>query len=201
MESITNHNFTQHRRTRSYSRFYNTDKTTFSSFLAIALIPNNFEPTHKVSATKKMGYPSVFKTAGIRSKLISQRFKPPRSESLYRNAGPVPLLFKNAGIGPGAFQTLFRCFYLCRDSLYENINITCISAFKSANIGLKWIKFKKLFTKQTTLPIYSTFSLHASHPLAPKQNPPQHTICIYLDKIWEINNNMSTFTKQTTLSI
>jgi len=27
------------------------------------------------------------------------------------------------------------------------------------------------FTKQTTLPIYSTFSLHASHLLAPKQQP------------------------------
>ena len=103
--------------------------------MAIALIPNNFEPTHKVSATKKMGYPSVFKTAGIRSKLISQRFKPPRSESLYRNAGPVPVLFKNAGIGPGAFQTLFRCFYLCRDSLYEKVNITYTGVFESVGIG------------------------------------------------------------------
>ena len=41
--------------------------------------------------------------------------------------------------------------------------------------------------------------------LLPNNHPPQHTICIYLEKIREIdnklNNNMLTFTKPTTLPI
>ena len=41
--------------------------------------------------------------------------------------------------------------------------------------------------------------------LLPNNHPPQHTICIYLDKIREIdnklNNNMLTFTEQTTLPV
>ena len=117
--------------------------------------------------TKKQGYPSVLKTtgiapksAGIGSKFLSWRFfswpfKPPWFECRYRVVKHVPALFKSAGIGPNAFQTLFQRFYLCWDNLYENVNITYISAFesarigttyasafKSAGIGLEWIKFR-----------------------------------------------------------
>ena len=65
--------------------------------------------------TKKGGYPSVLKiagialkSAGIGSKFLSQRFlsrrlKPPRFECRNRVAGPVPALFKSARIGPRAF--------------------------------------------------------------------------------------------------
>lgn len=91
--------------------------------------------------TKKGGYLSVFKTAGIapessglrskwkcwiapessgtRWKFLSQRFKPPRSDNWYRVVGPIPTLFKNTRIGPDTFQTLFRCFYLWRTALTE----------------------------------------------------------------------------------
>ena len=66
----------------------------------------------------------------------SQLFKLPRFECRDRVARPVPALFKSTGIGPGAFQVLFRRFYLCRDSLYENVNITYTNAFERPILAL-----------------------------------------------------------------
>ena len=100
-----------------------------NGFLLIAVVC-------QIPTTEKRGYPSIFKTtgiapesAGIGSKFlsrcfISRRFKPSRSDSQYRVVELVPALLKSIGIGPGAFQTLFRRFYLCRDNLYRNMNIT-----------------------------------------------------------------------------
>ena len=100
-----------------------------------------------ISSLQKKGLSQHFEncwvapeSVGIGSKILFRRFfswcfKPPRFECQNRVAIPVPTLFKSAGIGPSAFQILFRCFYLCQDSLYENLNITYTGAFESARIG------------------------------------------------------------------
>ena len=70
--------------------------------------------------TKKRGYPSVFKTAGIAPKsagigskflsrrFFSRRFKPPGNECGYRVARPIPALFKNAGKGIRPIPALLK---------------------------------------------------------------------------------------------
>ena len=70
--------------------------------------------------TKKRGYPSVFKTAGIApksagigSKFLSQhffswRFKPLGNECGYRVARPVLALFKSAGKGIHPIPALLK---------------------------------------------------------------------------------------------
>ena len=103
--------------------------------------------------TKKWGYPSVFKTAGIALKAagigskflsqryFSQRFKPLAFECGDRVTRTYTSAFQKRWDRSRRFQTLFRRFYLCWDSLYENMNITytsvfttCASAFESAGI-------------------------------------------------------------------
>ena len=73
-----------------------------------------------VVTTKKGGYPSVFKSAGIAPKsagigskflsrrFFSRRFKPPGNECGYRVARPVPALFKNAGKGIHPIPALLK---------------------------------------------------------------------------------------------
>ena len=128
--------------------------------------------------TKKQGYPSVLKTAGIApesagigSKLLSLCFKPPRFECRNRITGPIPALFKSTGIGPSTFQTMFQRFYLCWDSLYENVYITytsvfttCANAFesagkKNARIGIltlcqRFLGLSQRFWKRWDSPIF-----------------------------------------------
>ena len=61
-------------------------------------------------------------------RFFSRRFKPLRFECQNRVTKLVPMLFKSTETSNNAFQTLFQRFYLCRDSLYENVNITYTSA-------------------------------------------------------------------------
>ena len=70
--------------------------------------------------TKKRGYPSVFKSAGIAPKsagigskflsrrFFSRRFKPLGNECGYRVARPIPALFKNAGKGIHPIPALLK---------------------------------------------------------------------------------------------
>ena len=67
----------------------------------------------QVYTTKKRGYPSVFKSAGIApksagigSKFLSRRFF--SRECGYRVARPVPALFKNAGKGIHPIPALLK---------------------------------------------------------------------------------------------
>ena len=89
--------------------------------------------------TKKWGYPSIFKTAGIAlksarigSEFLSRRFFSRHFKPLAFECGD-----RVTRTCTSAFQkrTLFRRFYLCQDSLYKNVNITYTSAFESAGIG------------------------------------------------------------------
>ena len=102
-----------------------------------------------VITTKKWGYPSVFKSAGIAlksigigSKFLSRRFKPLAFECGDRVMRTCTSAFQKRWDRSWHFQTLFRHFYLCWDNLYKNVNITytnvfttCASAFESAGIG------------------------------------------------------------------
>ena len=98
------------------------------------------------TTTKKRGYPSIFKSAGIAPKsagigskflsrrFFSRRFRPPLFKCGDRVVRTCTGAFQKRWDRSQRFQTLFRRFWKRWDSLYENVNITYSSASKSAGI-------------------------------------------------------------------
>ena len=123
--------------------------------LILCLIARGFVSNGAAHTTKKWGYPSIFKTAGIGSKFLSRRFfsrrfKPLAFECGDRVTQTCTSAFQKRWDRSRRFQILFQSFYLCWDSLYENVNITytsvfttCASAFESTGIGCTYASASK----------------------------------------------------------
>ena len=79
-----------------------------------------------------------------RPKMPIQCFKPPYNDSQYRVVEPILALFKSVEIVPSTFQTLFWHFYLCWDSLDQQLWRLILANFKAYTGILKIFFLKKV---------------------------------------------------------
>ena len=133
----------------------------FESWISLLKISRDINELQDPCTTKKQGYPSVFKSAGIALKsagiglfflsrrFFSRRFKPPGNECGNRANGPVPALLKALGKAYALCQRFqkrwYRPFklywYMTYTSAFESAGIgrTYSSVLNSAGIGLESI--------------------------------------------------------------